>query len=75
MRLGRVFIKPFGQGEDMYTIGEFKGNIVITLKQSENDNYGFTFGLTKAKLILDHFDDIKKFYEENKDKMKKKSST
>ena len=58
----------------MYTIGEFKGNVVITLKQSEDDAYGFTFGLTKAKLILDHIEEIRKFYEENKDKSKKKSA-
>ena len=57
----------------MYTIGEFKGNVTITLKQSEEDPYGFTFGLTKAKMILDHIEDIRRFYEENKDKAKKKS--
>jgi hypothetical protein len=56
----------------MFTIGEFKGNMVITLKQCEDDQYGFTFGLTKAKLIIDHFEDIKKFYEENKDKKKQR---
>ena len=54
----------------MFTIGEFKGNITITLKQSESDRYGFTFGLTKAKLILDHIDDIRKYYDDNKDSMK-----
>jgi len=52
----------------MVTIGEFKGNVVITLKRNEQDKFGFTFGLAKAKLILDHLEDIKKFYEENKDK-------
>jgi hypothetical protein len=52
----------------MFTIGEFKGNVVITLKRSEDDKYPFTFGLAKAKLIMEHFEDIKKFYEENKDK-------
>jgi hypothetical protein len=57
----------------MFTIGEFKGNVTITLKQNEEDRYGFTFGLTKAKLVIDHFEDIKKFYEENKDKMKTRS--
>ncbi len=56
----------------MHTIGEFKGNITITLKQNETDTYGFTFGLTKAKLVIDHIEDIKKFYEENKDKAKKR---
>ncbi len=56
----------------MFTTCEYKGNAVITLKRSEEDNYGFTFGLAKAKLIIDHYDEIQKFYEENKDKVKKK---
>ncbi len=47
----------------MVTIGEFKGNPVITLKQGENDRYGFTFGLSKAKLILEHLDAIRDFYQ------------
>ena len=49
----------------MFTIGEFKGNAVITLKRSEDDKYGFTFGLSKAKLIIEHIEDIKKFISEN----------
>jgi len=52
----------------MFTIGEFKGNVVITLKNGEDDRYGFTFGLTKAKLVLEHIDDIRRFVEENKGK-------
>jgi hypothetical protein len=54
----------------MFTVGEFKGNVVITLKRTEEDKYPFTFGLAKAKLIIEHFEDIKKFYEANKDKAK-----
>ena len=57
----------------MFTIGEFKGNLVISLKANEEDRYGVTFGLTKAKLILDNVDNIRKFYEENKEKIKRKS--
>lgn len=57
----------------MFTIGEFKGNLVISLKANEEDRYGITFGLTKAKLILDNVDNIRKFYEDNKDKIKRKS--
>ena len=49
----------------MFTIGEFKGNAVISLKRSEDDKYGFTFGLSKAKLLLEHIEDVKKFVEEN----------
>lgn len=52
----------------MHTIGEFKGNAVITLKRSEDDQYGFTFGLAKAKLILEHWDAIREFYDTHKDK-------
>lgn len=58
----------------MHTIGEFKGNVTITLKNTEDDRYGFTFGLTKAKLILDHIEDIRKFYDENKSKAKTKTA-
>lgn len=50
----------------MITFGEFKGQPVVTLKNKPEDPYGFTFGLTKAGLILAHLDDIRKFYEENK---------
>ena len=57
----------------MFVVGEFKGNPVITLKQGEDDPYGFTFGLTKARLVLEHIEDIRKFYEENKDKKKAKA--
>lgn len=59
----------------MFTIGEFKGNMVISLKANEEDRFGLTFGLTKAKLILDNFDNIKKFYDDNKDKIKRKAET
>ncbi|HLC79581.1 MAG TPA: hypothetical protein VJG83_04085 [archaeon] len=44
--------------------GEFKGNKVITLKRDENDRYPFTFGKSKAKLIVDHYEQIKQFAEE-----------
>ena len=45
--------------------GEFKGNKMIILKRSPEDKYPFQFGLSKAKLILEHFADIKKFVEDN----------
>jgi len=54
------------KGEDMVEFSEFKGNKVIILKRDENDKYPFSFGITKAKLILEHIEDIKKFVEENK---------
>lgn len=43
---------------------EYKGNKLIVLKRDENDPYPFKFGKGKARLIIEHFDDIKKFAEE-----------
>jgi hypothetical protein len=45
---------------------EFKGNPIIILKRDEFDKYPVSFGLSKAKLILENVDEIKKFVEENK---------
>jgi len=44
--------------------GEFKGKAVIILKRDENDKFPFSFGLTKARLIVDNFEEIKKFVDE-----------
>ncbi|HOX54284.1 MAG: hypothetical protein PHI86_02285 [Candidatus Omnitrophica bacterium] len=44
---------------------EFKGKPLIVLKRSEDDQYPFSFGLSKAKLILENIEEIKKFVEEN----------
>ncbi len=46
-------------------IGEFKGNPVISLPVGGSDRYPFTFGLSKAKAILEYIDDIKKFVEDH----------
>jgi len=46
-------------------ITEFKGSPVISLKRNEEDKYGLTFGIRKAKLVIEHIDDIKKFISEN----------
>jgi len=40
---------------------EFKGNKMIILRRSDEDRYPFQFGLSKAKLVLDHIDEIEKF--------------
>jgi len=45
--------------------GEYKGKALLILKRSEDDQYPFSFGLGKAKLILDNIEEIKKFVEEN----------
>lgn len=44
---------------------EFKGKPVIIMKRSEDDKYPFTFGLSKARLILENLEEIKRFVEEN----------
>jgi len=44
---------------------EYKGKPVLVIKRDENDKYPFSFGMTKARLILDNIDEIKKFVEEN----------
>jgi len=43
---------------------EFKGNKIIVLKRDESDQYSFRFGKAKAKLIVENFEEIKKFAEE-----------
>ena len=44
---------------------EFKGHPTIILKESEDSQYGFTFGLSKAKLILAHIEEIQAFVDKN----------
>lgn len=44
---------------------EFKGNKMIVLKNDENDQYPFQFGVKKAKLVLENIDAIKAFVEKN----------
>lgn len=44
---------------------EYKGKPVIIIKRDENDKYPFTFGLSKARLILDNLEEIKRFVEDN----------
>lgn len=42
---------------------EFKGNKMIVLKNDEEDQYPFQFGVKKAKLVLENIEEIKKFVE------------
>ena len=48
------------------TVGEYKGNPVISLPIGPRG--GFTFGLTKARAIIKYLDDIKAFIENNEPK-------
>lgn len=48
------------------TIGEYKGHKTLSLsEEGENSRFPFSFGLSKAKLILKHLEDIQKFVKEN----------
>lgn len=44
---------------------EFKGNPMIVLSQGPDDKFPFQFGLKKAKLILEHVEDIRSFIEKH----------
>lgn len=44
---------------------EFKGKPLLILKRNVDDQYPFSFGLSKAKLILEALEEIKKFVQEN----------
>jgi hypothetical protein len=48
----------------MIEYGEFKGNKMIIMKRDENDKFPFQFGRGKAKLIVENFEAIKQFAEE-----------
>ena len=45
--------------------GDYKGNAMLIIRQAPQDKFPFQFGLKKARLILEHFDDIKKFVEKH----------
>lgn len=45
--------------------GEFKGHPTISLLKDETDMRPFTFGMGKARLILENIEEIKKFVENN----------
>lgn len=44
---------------------EFKGRPMLILKRSEDEKFPFSFGVAKAKMILEHLEEIRKFVEEN----------
>jgi hypothetical protein len=48
----------------MIEYGEFKGNKMIIIKRNEDDKFPFQFGKNKAKLIVENYEAIKKFAEE-----------
>jgi uncharacterized protein YqfB (UPF0267 family) len=44
---------------------EFKGNPVISIKRAEEDRYGITMGVSKAKLVIENIEAIKAFVAKN----------
>lgn len=44
---------------------EYNGKPIIVLRRDENDKFPFSFGLVKARLILENIEEIKKFVAEN----------
>jgi hypothetical protein len=44
---------------------EWKGSKTLVIKKTPDDKYPFSFGLGKARLIVEHIEEIKKFVEEN----------
>lgn len=44
---------------------EFKGNPMIVIKNDEQDQFPFQFGVKKAKLVLENIEEIKKFVEKH----------
>jgi hypothetical protein len=43
------------------TESEFKGNAMIVIKNNEDDQFPFQFGVKKAKMVLENIEEIKKF--------------
>ena len=46
---------------------EYKGNPIIVLSRDEDDEYPFRFGVSKAKLILEHIKQIEDFVRDHID--------
>lgn len=44
---------------------EYKGRPVLILKRDANDKYPFTFGPAKARIIMEHLDEIRAFLAEH----------
>jgi len=55
------------------TVGEYKGNAIISLPVAGSTKYPFTFGLNKAKAIMEYLDDIRKFVEDQDTKVEEES--
>ena len=44
---------------------EYNGKPILVMRRSEDDKFPFSFGINKAKLIMENLEEIKKFVAEN----------
>ena len=44
---------------------EYNGKPILVLRRSEDDKFPFSFGINKAKLIMENLEEIKKFVAEH----------
>ena len=49
-------------GQQQPIVDEYKGNKILVL--NPGSKFPFSFGVAKAKLVIEHIDAIKKFVEE-----------
>ncbi|MFA4843985.1 MAG: hypothetical protein WC632_03430 [Candidatus Margulisiibacteriota bacterium] len=49
----------------LFERSEFKGKPMLVIKRSEDEKFPFSFGLTKAKMILESIEEIKQFVKDN----------
>jgi hypothetical protein len=45
--------------------GEYRGSAMLIIRQTAQDKFPFQFGIKKARLILEHLEDIQKFVEKH----------
>ena len=55
----------------MIEITEYKGRPVIVLRRNKDDEFFFSFGFEKAKLVVENIEEIKNFVNKLTGKVKK----
>lgn len=46
--------------------GNYKGRATLSIKNKPDDKWPFTFGMAKARLIVENIDAIRAFYDKHK---------
>lgn len=47
---------------------EYKGNPILVIKRNEDDKFPFSFGVSKAKMMIENIEEIKKFVADNENR-------